>query len=278
MGDRQSIIPNALKVAKAVGDRVTVVHPVDSRKQHAVSSAYADSQSFERGAKLSYEETLQKEVQKAGSALDILLSKEASKLNFPLRVGTLIEACSLTDGLQTAIGGRNMPLIMASTVPDGDVIDNLEEYFVMMEYFGGHTLLLPPDFEWVEEPQVMMVHDIEADDHEYLINLLNMFKPLKMSTRLIDVSHVNDFSEKEIRDKVLCQHVNNVLGDTLAVDSRLLKGEDYSATIMEYFRENTFDWIMLPRFFSPDKGMAPFPNELHKKALKELNVPVLFYT
>lgn len=63
-----------------------IVHAIDSRSYHRMLSSYADSQTITPGNKLSHDEIMRREKKSAQKALDKMLSKEASKLNYPLKM------------------------------------------------------------------------------------------------------------------------------------------------------------------------------------------------
>ena len=76
------IIPYSLNFTKFIDDTINIIHVVDPRKQQGVAGAYADSQSFQIGRKLTQKEIIEREKHQARINLDNLLSKEASKVKF----------------------------------------------------------------------------------------------------------------------------------------------------------------------------------------------------
>ncbi len=274
----ESIIPYALNFAKHISERAAIVHPIDTRKKHAVSSAYADSQTFERGEKLSYDKVLERDKHQAETALSNLLSKEASKLNYPLRVDTLVDVSSLTEGLNTVRKDKRPPFIIVSAEPDGEVIESQDEYFVMLEYMGGYTLIVPPGLTFQKPSKAMMVYDLEKDENDNVIDLLNMLSPLEMHINLVDVMDMENYPEADMKSKSWVDYAEKILNGKLRITSNVLTGEDYSETIINFFQRNQYDFIIVPQVFSPAKGLSPFPNELHKTLIDKLHVPVMIYT
>lgn len=95
-GQQESIIPFALNFCKLISNRVRIIHPMDPQKHPAVSSSFADSQSFEVAEKLTHEQIIKREINEIETMIDKLLSHEASRLNFPLRFSTSVTENTLT--------------------------------------------------------------------------------------------------------------------------------------------------------------------------------------
>ena len=79
-----------------------------------VGSPVSDSQSITSGDKLSLEEIRQREKGKAEQSLDKFLSKEASRLNYPFKINTLIETEYLEEGLKKVFRERHGSLLITS--------------------------------------------------------------------------------------------------------------------------------------------------------------------
>lgn len=158
---KDSIIPYGLNFIKFIDDRVKIIHLIDSRSHQAVSSAFADSQSFEVSNKLSFSEIIEREKHQAKLALDKLLSREASRLNFPLKVNTIIEENSIEKLLSSENENGEKRLIISSSQFKGTIIDDIDEFLSINRKFNFMSLVIPPGHHFKFPEKVFVYHDFK---------------------------------------------------------------------------------------------------------------------
>jgi hypothetical protein len=139
MKKEKSIIPYALNLCKHIESEVEIIHTIDTRVQHGLSSSYADSQSISPGEKMSHTSIIEREKHQTKNKLDKILSKEASKLNYPLKINTIIENGSIESQLKSRIKRHPNSLIITNKDPDKyffgsykellDVLQGLNTFF-----------------------------------------------------------------------------------------------------------------------------------------------------
>jgi hypothetical protein len=115
----KSVIPYALRLARRMNIQVRVLHIVDPRLIKGIYSAYSDSQTVSTGTVETAEETLKKEMGSADLFLNTMLSREASVLNFPLRVDYQVVEDSIEERLITESKNRDNGIILIASQPDG---------------------------------------------------------------------------------------------------------------------------------------------------------------
>ncbi|MEJ2595185.1 MAG: hypothetical protein P8100_08700 [bacterium] len=172
---------------------------------------------------------------------------------------------------------KKPPFIIVAADPDGEVIESQDEYFVMLEYTGGYTLIVPPGLAFRKPAKAMLVYDLEKDRNDPVVDLLNMLSPLGMHVNLVDVMDMEKYPEADMKSKSWVDYAEKILDNKLRITSNVLAGDDYAETIINFFQRNKYDFIILPQVFSPAKRLSPFPNELHRTIIDELHAPVMFY-
>ncbi len=118
-GKSESIIPYGLTLAKMLESEVDVIHAIDSRLHQGEYSSLSDSQSITPGKTFSHEEIMQREKDKVQIQLDKLLSSEASRLNYPIKINTLVEKDSIINSISSKIKEEPSSIFVISIEPDG---------------------------------------------------------------------------------------------------------------------------------------------------------------
>jgi len=173
-GKQETVLPYVLNFTKHISNKISVIHVVDPQKQPAVSSAYADSQSFEVGNKLSHQEIIDREKHNADLILKRHLSKEASKLNYPLRVKTIVESDSLKNKLSEELGNNDeQSLIIISASFEGTILDDLDEFLETTKSYNTITLIVPPGHEFSVPEKACVLYDFDSNIHNGVFNVIN---------------------------------------------------------------------------------------------------------
>lgn len=276
-GKQETIIPYALNLTKHIDNTIDIVHVVDPRKQHAVSSAYADSQSFELGKKLSYAKIIEREVSQTKSLLDKLLSREASKLNFPLRVNTIVEENSIEDLLNTVIAGDEPSIIISSSVLEGTILNDLDESFELAKMFTNLSLIITPGIKFVVPKKILIHFDFESGINEDVFKALDYLKPLKAQIDVVDVAEKDKFPVLEIKSEAWKQLANKSTNPSFPVTTYILTGNQHGEVLSRYILENNYDLVAVPKHTKASSGINIFSKDLSKQLVESLAIPVMLY-
>jgi hypothetical protein len=273
----ESIIPYSLNFIKFIDDTVTILHVIDPRNHQGVASAYADSQSFEIGRKLTQKEILEREKYQARINLDNLLSKEASKLNYPLRVNTIIEENSIFSRLNTEIGNEPLSLIITSSALNGTVIHDIAEFLELTNQMNNLSLIVPPGYQVSTPLKIIVLYDFNTVNNNNIFKLLKCLKPLKMSVSVANVAEHNKYHEMNIKSEAWKQVANDLLGSSIPITTNILVGKQQMVTAINFIHRNNYDLVAIPHNIKKLSGMYMYPKATTEQLINDLNLPVLLY-
>lgn len=277
-GKHETIIPYGLNFAKYSNDRVNVIHVVDHRKYQAVSSAYSDSQTFEVAGKLSPETIINREVKKAKTELDNLLSHEASRLNYPLRVAVNVAEDSLESQLEQQEKKKEELLIITSKEPDGKVIDSLEEFFRLTGSFKNYSLIVPPGLNFEKPQKAFILYDFNMEENQNIFALLFFLSNYSLSVDVSDVCARKDYFEMEMKSGLWKQvAINHNRSKNIRISANILEGDNYLETAVNYIKRNSFDLVAVSREDPHLKNKNVFSQSGIKQLIDEVNLPILVY-
>jgi len=277
-GKQESIIPYGMNFAKYSNDKVTVVHVVDTRKHHAVSSAYSDSQSFEVGEKLSPEAIINREIDRARTDLDKLLSSEASRLNYPLRVEVSVTDDSIEKQLEKEIQHEDDLLFLTSSKPDGTVIDDLEEFFQITDSYKNYSLLIPPGMKFEKPKKALVLYDFNTKEDQNIFSLLLFLSKYELSLDVVDVCEKKDFIEMQVKSELWKQTaINQFRSRDIWFSTNILEGKNNIKTIVDFAKRNLFDLLIVSRQNPSIINKNVFSTSGVKQLINDLNIPILLY-
>jgi hypothetical protein len=243
-GNTESIIPYGLKLAKKLQAKVEIIHTIDSRIQQGVQSSYADSQSITPGNKLSHKDIMQREKNTVNQALNKLLSKEASMLNYPLKINTIIEEDTIYECLNKSIDEGVDNIVLVNSEPDNYIFQSRNEILETLQKVNSLILLIPPKTSFKEIKEVLVINDFNAShgfDELIKINtFLNQFNPL---INVVDVAKPKKFVEKELKSKAWLQIAGKTIFSS-TVKTNILSGNDYFETLNNYIGRTKPEIIM----------------------------------
>jgi len=144
----KSIIPYALRLARSMNIPVRVLHIVDRRLIRGVYSAYADSQTVSTGVVETFEETLKKELAIADQFLNKLISREASVLNFPLRVEYQSVEDTIEDRLIAESRDLGNKIMLIASQPDSRFWQDYNDITYIANRMHCPVLLAPRNIEY----------------------------------------------------------------------------------------------------------------------------------
>jgi hypothetical protein len=279
-GKHETVLPYALSFTKHISNNLSIIHAVDPQKQPAISSAYADSQSFEVGSKLSKHQIIDRELHKADLLIEKKLSKEASKLNFPLRINTIVEAGSLGEKLSEELNADALSLIMIGANLEGTILHDLDEFFEITKQFKNISLIIPPEFEFTVPEKVFVLYDFESNIHNEIYNVINALEAFNPLINVADVvEHQNDlkYIEMEIKSAAWLQQAGKFVASNPRLTSNILSGKHYSETVLNFIQRNNYDLVAIPKNMKDSINSNIFSKQISKQLINRLETPVILY-
>lgn len=276
-GNDDSIIPYALNFAKFIDEKVQLIHSVDPRTHQGIAGAYADSQSFEVGEKLTHEKIVEREKYKAQIKLDILLSKEASKLNFPLRVGTIVEENSIYNLLMDEIGNDQSSFLTSSSSFNRTAFHNMTEFLKITNQLNAVSFIVPPGQKALTPQKLIVFNNFNSGNNERIFKMLESIKQIDLSITTVDVSEQNKYNDKLVKSEAWKQIANKHIDLSKPLDTYILVGEQFMDTVLKYIRRNNFDLVAIPRNIKELTGISKYPKYNLEEMINEIALPVLLY-
>ena len=276
-GESGSIIPWGLNLGKHTGSEVDILHIIDPREKQGMESPESDSQSISPGGKLTWEDILQREKGKAEQALDKLLSKEASRLNYPLKINTIIETEYLEEGLKTILDERHGSLLIISSELKDTVFTDLDELLSISRDLYDPVFIVPPGTGFQKPEKVFMLADYSESPG---LELKNMFKWLIPFKPMVSAGEVTKKMDKlvklELTSKTWKKGVKKFIDPDITLKTSQLKGKPFTKTVANYVTRNKFDWVIIPKS-KRESSKKLFSADISKKLIKSIDKPVLLY-
>jgi hypothetical protein len=198
----QSIIPYGLNVGKFTQTKVDILHCFDPAIVQGSYSPYSDSQSITPGEKLSHEEILKREKGIISDKLSRFLSREASVLNYPLRVNTITDIGDIESCITEQIKNHENPLIITGTKPGGSMTVGLQELLKVIFKLNVMIMIIPPGKKFIKPNTCWLVTDLYAEGNGKIKKLFDWINPLvtKVITSVVVRVNSRNNNKKEIND------------------------------------------------------------------------------
>jgi nucleotide-binding universal stress UspA family protein len=270
-----SIITYGLEVAKAMNSDADVIHVVDPRTNQAKYSAYSDSQSISPVDPMGYPEILQKEITVAQNELNLLLSRETSRLNFPLKVNVVVESGNLEEKIEHIVEDEPYCIVITSAEPDGYHFESKSEIYSLIKGSGAMCILVAPGMEFRDYKKILLPVDFSSKELEKYADLGFFFDAFDPLVHAVTVAHDGDYSELELKSETWKKIANDVFLPA-KIRTNVLKGKDFTDTLVEYCNRNEYDLVMLfQRKLNAFK--KNFSSELIGVFIEKTSLPVLFF-
>ncbi len=271
-GNAESIIPYGLNLAKHLEAEVDVVHVLDSRVAQGVSSMYADSQSITPGNKMSHAEIMEREKKQIATKIDQVLIKEASKLNYPLKVNVDIEEKSVDNKIKTDLNASPTSLLVINKEADGAIFESQKEMIDCCKDFNGMSLLVPAGAEFQPYSSVLLPTDFSGEefaDYRNVADFLRDFHPVVNAVGLASERKMEELHRWEEKLSGVFKHS--------AVNHRVLAQGDFETQFIDFVEMIEPDLTLI--FERPRSFIASlFKKEFVLKILEQTHSPVLFYS
>ncbi|MFO7923189.1 MAG: hypothetical protein R6U58_05815 [Bacteroidales bacterium] len=276
-GESGSIIPWGLNLGKHTGSEVDILHIIDPRDNQGVESPVSDSQSITPGDKLSREEILKREKGKAEQGLDKLLSKEASRLNYPLKINTIIETKYLEEGLKSVFSERHGSLMITSSEHDNTSFTDLDELLAISRGLAAPVFIIPPGTGFQKPGKAFMLADYSDSPSQDMNNMFDWLTPFNpMVNAGMVIQEMKDYIKLELAAKRWKKVIENIIDSGITLRTTQLKGESFTKTVANYVDRNKFDWVIIPKS-KKESSKKIFSVDISKKLLKSIKKPVLLY-
>lgn len=272
---KDTVIPYALNFTKHIDDTLQIIHLVDPRKQKVASSAYADSQTFEVSKKLNYTEVIERDLHQSRLALDRILSKEASRLNYPLRVNTIIEENSIENRLDSEQKDGEPSIILASSEMEGTIFHDFDEFLEVAVKFSKLSLMIPPGKEFKIPEKVLIYHDFEKGNKVDLMDALNFFEAFRPEITIIDVANTENFKNIEEESSAWCKVTHEEWKSELRLQVKILEGNHTEKALIDYINQNNIDLLAIP--LKKHYGLNLYPSGSPYQLISETELPVILY-
>lgn len=270
-----SIIPYGLNLASSMNSDVVVLHVVDPRVTQAKYSSYSDSQSITPGEPLGYEDTFRKETSQVNSELDNYLSREVSRLNFPLKVDYVVKTGNLEEEIEKMIEEEPSCLIVVSSEPDGTIFKSKDEIYDTVKDSKAMFILVHPGTEFRKYKKILHPVDFNSDELSKYSDLRFFFEACNPMINAVSVGSDKDYMELELKSNSW----SKIARDTFLpakIRTNVLKGSEFTETIINYSNRNEHDLIMM---FQHRKN--PFQNNLKTGVIAVIiersKIPVLYF-
>ena len=272
-----SIIPWGLNLAKHNGSEVDILHIIDPRDKQGVESPVSDSQSITPGDKLNREEILKREKGKAEQSLDKLLSKEASRLNYPLKINTIIETKYLEEGLKSVFRERHGSLLITSSEYENTSFTNLDELLAIGRDLSAPVFIIPPGTGFQKPDKAFILADYSESPGLELKNMFKWLIPFKPLVIAGEVAKKMDTVVKlELTGKTWEKGVKKFIDPDITLKTSRLKGKPFTETVVNYITRNKFDWVIIPKS-KKESAKKLFSADISKKLVKSIDKPLLLY-
>jgi len=276
-GKHLTIIPYALNLTKLTDNKIDIVHAVDPRIQHGVSSAYSDSQSFQVGDKLSHTEIIEIVISQTKKTLDKLLSIEASKLNFPLRVNTIVEESSIENLLRSLVKVDEPSIFISSSVLEGTILHNIDESLELAKKFDNLSLIITPESKISKPKKILIQFDFQLGINNGVFKVLDYLKPLVTQIEVIDTATKGKYPELAAKSEEWKLVANEYMKSSIPITTNILIGNQNAEELSRYIQSNNYDLIAIPKQMKASSGINIFSRDLSKQLIDVLDIPVILY-
>ncbi len=274
-GKTESVIPYGLRIARALEVEADVLHIIDTRTVQGHYSSFSDSKSISPGSPLSFEETINKEKNFADIELDKLMSKEASRLNYPLKIKTLVEVGDTEDIIVDKMDGTDPVFFIINAVPDGFVFRDLDEITDTFKDVGATFILVPPKIKFSDYKKVLLITDFEPETLSALKNIKFLPEKFNPYIEAITVVTGDQSDDLETREETWKNEADKILGQPIQ-KIETLKGDDVVHTLLNYIKNSPWDLVLL----TPHKRgilRSLFRNNKMNFFFEHVGTPVLIY-
>jgi len=273
LSKKKSIIPYGLNVAKTFETEVDVLHVIDPRMNQGEYSSFSDSQSITPGSTMTHDQIVQREKNKASKKLDQLLSSEASRLNYPLKVNTDVQENTIIDAIQAKLEKEPSALFILSLEPDEYIFQSKDEIVNTLENTGALGLLVPPEQSFRMINKVVFPVDFKSENfgaYAKIHSFIRHFNPVIIEA--VGYEKNNKTSLADDGKNWLKIAKSSFVPST--VKTNILKGEKFTNALNDYIQNVQPDLLILLEH-KQNFLKSIFKTNEAKVLLPQINLPVL---
>lgn len=208
----------------------------------------------------------------AWKKMDNILSAEASRLNYPLKVNRVITENTLEDEIIKRTGDKVPAVFVVSNEPDGTIFQSLDEILNVVKKAGAIAIIVPPKKEYTDWKKIVLPVDfdqIELAKFSDIKFVMDKFEPL---VNVVSVTGDKNFLNMQFKSETWAKNGIKLFMPA-SVKTSVLEGNNFADTITGFVNRNQPDLLMLLRK-KQNAVESMFVNDNISKMVKQVNVPV----
>ncbi|MFW5755786.1 MAG: hypothetical protein ACOCWK_04225 [Tangfeifania sp.] len=271
--EAETIIPFGLRVGRAFETETDILHIIDSRALQGEYSQISDSQSITPGSKLSQKEIFEREEGLSEKKMDKILSAEASRLNYPLKVNRVIVKNTVEDEIIKRNSEEETTIFVISAEPDGTIFQSLDEILSVLKTAGAIAVIVPPGKKYKDFEKIVLPVDFEHEDLTQFADVKFVIDRFEPFINVVSVTDSKSYLEMELKSESWKKNVKKTFLST-TIKTNVLEGKNFAETVTKFVHRNKPDLVMLFR-----KKQNPvesiFKDDAATKIMKHVDVPLL---
>ena len=197
-----ALIPYAFRMARDLESRVHVMHILDRRNMGNIYSGISDSQTLSPKV-LSPDEIIKKEKIGANKYLDKKVSREASVLNYPLKVDYEVVTDKIESRVLFESGRSEYDMIVMSSTPDGSMFQDLRDIHFVVNRSKCPVYLVPDNRVYVNPDKILIASFRNKSESEELNETFKILNPLKVKPKFIKSTEAARIGKDPEKDKIV---------------------------------------------------------------------------
>lgn len=273
----ESIIPYGLNVGKHTETTVDVIHIIDPRSNHGVSSNYSDSQTITPGHKLSHSEILEREKSIHEKAMDKLLSSEPSRLNYPLKVNRIIKIEDVANAFRKELQRSTDQMIITNRHIEKTFFEDFEDIYQNTKDIQVLIMVVPSGMKFKNPNKALFLTDFSESSHPKMQLLFKWINPFKVLLNACNVVKMKEMIEAELRMETWKKAVERYTESPALIKTNTIQGDNYIQTLINYIARNEHDLLILPKTNLKPSISNTVNGKKRKDLFFEVERPVIFY-
>lgn len=271
--EAKTIMPFGLRVGRAFETETDVLHIIDSRALQGEYGQMSDSQSITPGDKFSQQEIFEREKTRAEKKMDDILSAEASRLNYPLKVNRVIVENTVEDEIIKRVGEDELNLFVISAEPDGTIFQSLDEILDVLKTAGAIAIIVPPEKKYSDFEKIILPVDFSTDEITQFTEVKFVIEKFKPLMNVVSATKDENYLEMEMKADSWAKNAKKSFLPT-NIKTNILEGDDFADTVMRFIQRNKPDLVML--FRKKQNPMESiFKDDAVNKIINNVDVPSL---
>jgi hypothetical protein len=271
--EAKTIMPFGLRVGRAFETETDVLHIIDSRALQGEYGQMSDSQSITPGDKFSQKEIFEREKTRAEKKMDDILSAEASRLNYPLKVNRVIVENTVEDEIIKRVGEDELNLFVISAEPDGTIFQSLDEILDVLKTAGAIAIIVPPEKKYSDFEKIILPVDFSTDEITQFTEVKFVIEKFKPLMNVVSATEDKNYLEMEMKADSWAKNAKKSFLPT-NIKTNILEGKNFADTVMRFIQRNKPDLVML--FRKKQNPMESiFKDDAVNKIIKNVDVPSL---